>query len=69
MECNPQSLRNHYLTMNLELYKMTLAEVTAAVAEIVASGKDAEVRRAGDDKYIVYEITKTRRKRRKPNKD
>ena len=49
---------------------MTIAEVMEAVVEIIASGKDAEIRRASDDKYIVYEITKTRRKRRhKPNND
>lgn len=48
---------------------MTLAEAMDVVEQIVASGKDAEVRRAAGGSYIVYEIAKTRRKRRPPRKE
>lgn len=48
--------------MNMESYKMTLTEAMLAVEEIIARGNDAEVRRAAGGKYIVYEVTKTRKK-------
>lgn len=49
--------------MDMTRYKMTLGEAMRVVELIVASGKDAEIRRATDGMYIVYAIDKTRMKK------
>lgn len=48
------------MTKRIEKYMMTLEEACKAVEQIIARGHDAEVRRARNGLYVVYEVNKSK---------